>query len=91
MATSQEIVRWIRATGKRVVVTIVGFLLLGAGLVLMIVPLVPGMLVVLGGLRLLSGEYIWARRALAKGKAGARRAKQKGREAKESAQGKLEE
>jgi hypothetical protein len=51
----------------------------------MIVPIVPGMLVVRGGLLVLSGEYFWAKRALAKGKAGAIRTREKGREAKEIA------
>jgi hypothetical protein len=89
MATLQELGEWTKATGKRLLVTVVGFLLLGAGFVLLIVPIVPGMLVLMGGLVVLSGEYFWARRALDRGKEGARKAKEKGEEAKKGVQGKL--
>jgi flagellar biosynthesis component FlhA len=86
----REVLEWTRETGKRLAVTVGGFLLLVAGIVLMILPIVPGMLVFAAGLVVLSGEYIWATRALEKGKEGARMAKSKGKEAKESARETLE-
>jgi hypothetical protein len=46
MTTLREVAQWTRQAGKRLLITVVGFLLLGAGLVLMVVPIVPGFLVV---------------------------------------------
>ena len=50
---------------KRVILIVVGFTLLAAGLV-MSVPLVPGpgLLVVAGALAILAVEFVWARRLL---------------------------
>ena len=50
---------------KRVILIVVGFTLLAAGLV-MSVPLVPGpgLLVVVGALAILAVEFLWARRLL---------------------------
>jgi len=55
---------------KRVIVIVVGFTLLAAGLV-MSVPLVPGpgLLVVIGALAILAVEFVWARRLLEQVKA----------------------
>ncbi|MDQ3659782.1 MAG: hypothetical protein M3454_01710 [Actinomycetota bacterium] len=90
MATLQEVGQWTKAAGKRLLVTVVGFLLLGAGLVLMILPIVPGLLVVVSGLVVLSAEYFWATRALDKGKKGVQKTKEKGGKAKERVQEKLD-
>ncbi len=55
---------------KRVILIVVGFTLLAAGLV-MSVPLVPGpgLLVVIGALAILAVEFVWARRLLERVKA----------------------
>lgn len=59
---------------KRVILIVVGFTLLVAGLV-MSVPLVPGpgLLVVVGALAILAMEFVWARRLLERVKAQAAR------------------
>jgi hypothetical protein len=90
MATLKEVGHWTKAAGKRLLITVVGFLLLGAGLVLMVLPIVPGFLVVASGLVVLSAEYLWATRALDKGKKGVRKTKEKGAEAKERVQEQLD-
>ena len=91
MATLQEVSEWTKAAGKRLLVTVVGFLLLGAGLVLMVLPIVPGLIVVVSGLVVLSAEYVWASRALAKGKEGVRKTRRKGEEAKDKVQRMLDD
>lgn len=55
---------------KRVILIVVGFTLLAAGIV-MSVPLVPGpgLLVVIGALAILAVEFVWARRLLDRVKA----------------------
>jgi uncharacterized protein (TIGR02611 family) len=58
---------------KRVAITIVGFVLIIGGSLLLVLP-GPGMLVIIAGLAVLGTEYMWARRAL-------EMAKQKAREA----------
>jgi tellurite resistance protein TerC len=52
-------------TAKRVILIVVGFTLLAAGLV-MSVPLVPGpgLLIVAGALAILAVEFVWARRLM---------------------------
>lgn len=60
---------WIHSLkiAKRVVLIVVGFTLLAAGIV-MSVPLVPGpgLLVVVAALAILAVEFVWARRLLAR-------------------------
>ena len=60
---------WIQSLkiARRVVLIVVGFTLLAAGIV-MSVPLVPGpgLLVVVAALAILAVEFVWARRLLAR-------------------------
>ena len=63
MPRPKEIVGWIGSNGKRIAVTIIGFTLVAAGLVLLVLP-GPGLLVVAAGFAVLATEYAWARRAL---------------------------
>jgi hypothetical protein len=48
------------------------------------------LLVVVGGLAVLSAEYIWASRALSKGKESVQKTKQKGEEARDRVREKLD-
>jgi uncharacterized protein (TIGR02611 family) len=59
----RTLVTWIGRSGKRIAVTIIGFTLVAAGLVLLVFP-GPGILVILAGLAVLASEYAWARWAL---------------------------
>lgn len=61
---------------RRVVVTIIGVLLLGVGLVLLVVP-GPGILVVLAGLAVLGSEYDWAQDILSWSRQRIRRTREK--------------
>jgi hypothetical protein len=56
--------RFIRRSGKRIAVTIAGSLLVLAGLAGLILPIVPGWLLIIPGLALLATEYVWAQRLL---------------------------
>jgi uncharacterized protein (TIGR02611 family) len=49
---------------RRVVVTVVGFALLAVGLAGMVLPVLPGWLLILAALAMLATEYSWARLAL---------------------------
>jgi uncharacterized protein (TIGR02611 family) len=73
VATARGLVRWVGRNSKRVAITIVGFVLIIGGSLLLVLP-GPGMLVIIAGLAVLGTEYMWARRAL-------EMAKQKAREA----------
>jgi uncharacterized protein (TIGR02611 family) len=70
----RAVVRFILRSGKRIAVTVVGFVLLAGGLVMMVTP-GPGILVIIAGLAVLATEYAWARRTLDRTK---ERAKQGG-------------
>lgn len=63
-------IRFMLRNGKRIAVTVIGVVLLLAGLVMMVLP-GPGILLVVAGLAVLATEYVWAQSALnfAKGKA----------------------
>lgn len=63
MSRLSESAVWVGRTGKRVAVTVVGFSLIGVGLVLLVVP-GPGLLLIAAGLAVLATQYTWARRAL---------------------------
>ena len=80
MATSRDVIRWIGRNGRRVGVTIAGFVLILAGLAMLVLP-GPGVLVIIAGLAVLATEYAWAERALdaakRKAKAAAAKARQK--------------
>ena len=57
--------RWIARNTRRLVVTLVGFSILGAGLSMLVLP-GPGIIVVLLGFAVLAREFTWAERALDK-------------------------
>ena len=61
------IVRFIRTSGKRVVISIIGFAVLIAGGIMMVTP-GPGIVVILAGLAILASEWAWAERALDRAK-----------------------
>lgn len=63
MATARGMIRWVGRNSKRVAITIVGFVLVLGGMVLLVLP-GPGMLVIIAGLAVLGTEYMWARRML---------------------------
>jgi uncharacterized protein (TIGR02611 family) len=67
----KAVIRFILRSGKRIAVTVAGFVVLAAGLVMMVTP-GPGLLVIILGLAILATEYAWARRALDTAKAKAR-------------------
>ena len=62
-----QIVRFIGRSGKRIAVTVVGVLVLAAGIVMMVTP-GPGVIAILAGLAILATEWAWAERALDKAK-----------------------
>lgn len=64
-----QIVRFIGRSGKRIAVTVVGFAVLIAGVIMMITP-GPGVVAILAGLAILASEWAWAERALDRAKAG---------------------
>ncbi|HLA92263.1 MAG TPA: PGPGW domain-containing protein [Actinomycetota bacterium] len=69
-------IRFIGRNGKRIAVTVFGFVLLLAGLAMMVLP-GPGVLVIIAGLAVLATEYVWAERALNLAKQKAEQAKNK--------------
>jgi uncharacterized protein (TIGR02611 family) len=64
-----QIVRFIGRSGKRIAVTVLGFVVLVAGVVMMVTP-GPGVLAIVAGLAILATEWAWAERALDRAKAG---------------------
>ncbi len=56
-------VRFIARNGRRIAVSVAGFLLIAVGLALMVLP-GPGVLFLIAGLAVLATEYVWAQRAL---------------------------
>jgi uncharacterized protein (TIGR02611 family) len=70
------VARFIARNGKRVGVTIAGFLVLLAGLAMLVLP-GPGIIVIIAGLAILATEYVWAQRLL-------KIAKEKANEAKDA-------
>lgn len=74
MASFKAVVRWVGRSGKRIAITVIGFGLVGAGLVMLVIP-GPGLLVIVAGLAVLASEYAWAQRALDEAKRRARQAK----------------
>jgi uncharacterized protein (TIGR02611 family) len=62
-----SVVRYIARSGKRIAVTVIGFAVLLAGLVMIVTP-GPGIVVILLGLAILATEWAWAERALDRAK-----------------------
>lgn len=69
-------IRFIGRNGKRIGVSIVGFVLVAGGLVMLVLP-GPGLLLIIAGLAILATEYVWAQRALNFTKQKAEQAKNK--------------
>jgi uncharacterized protein (TIGR02611 family) len=69
-------IRFIARNGKRIAVTIAGFVLLLAGLLMMVLP-GPGLLFIILGFAVLATEYVWAERALNIARSKAEQAKDK--------------
>jgi uncharacterized protein (TIGR02611 family) len=65
---------FIQRSGKRIAVTIAGFAVLLAGVVLLVLP-GPGWLLIFIGLAILATEYVWAQRLLKTAKRKAEQAK----------------
>jgi uncharacterized protein (TIGR02611 family) len=86
MADLESIVRWVLRSTKRIVITLVGFVLVLAGLVMMITP-GPGLLVIVAGFAVLATEYAWARHWLERSRAQAHRTRQKVRERRQRRRG----
>ena len=63
MATARGMIRWVGRNSRRLAITIVGFVLVLGGIVLLVLP-GPGMLIIIAGLAVLGTEYMWARRML---------------------------
>jgi hypothetical protein len=68
--------RFIRRNGKRVGITIAGFVVVLAGAAMLVLP-GPGIVVIIAGLAILATEYVWAQRLL-------RLAKEKANQAKDA-------
>ncbi len=58
------VVVFIGRSSRRVVVTVIGVSLFLVGLAGVVLPVIPGPLLILAGLAILATEYVWARRAL---------------------------
>ena len=78
MATSREVIRWIGRNSKRAGITVVGFVLIIGGIILLPLP-GPGWLIIFAGLAVLASEYVWAERALDLAKKKAKAAANKAR------------
>ena len=65
------IIRWVGRSGKRIAVTVVGLVVLVAGVIMMVTP-GPGVLAIVAGLAILATEWAWAERALDRAQAGGR-------------------
>jgi len=74
MAEIRGIVQWVGRSGKRIGVTVLGFGLLIAGIIMLVFP-GPGILVIIAALAVLGSEYAWARSALNEAKRRAGQAK----------------
>jgi len=70
------IVRFMGRNGRRIAVSVLGLVLLLAGLVMMVLP-GPGILAIIAGLAVLATEYVWAERALNLAREKAEQAKNK--------------
>jgi len=76
VAPFKAVALFIKRSGKRIAVTIVGFAVLLAGVAMLVLP-GPGIVVIIAGLAILATEYVWAERMLAEAKRRAMQAKDK--------------
>jgi uncharacterized protein (TIGR02611 family) len=86
VADLPSIVGWVMRSTKRIVVTLVGFALVLAGLVMMVTP-GPGLLVIVAGLAVLATEYAWAKHWLERTRAQAHKARQRVRDRRQRGRG----
>jgi uncharacterized protein (TIGR02611 family) len=68
------VARFIARNGKRVAVTVAGFVVVLVGAAMLVLP-GPGIIVIIGGLAILATEYVWAQRLLKIAKEKANQAK----------------
>jgi len=64
MTGLRAVLVFVARSGWRVAVTVVGITLVLAGLAGIVLPVLPGPLLIIAGLAVLATEYVWARRAL---------------------------
>jgi hypothetical protein len=83
------VVVFVGRSSKRVAVSVVGIALVLAGLAGVVLPLLPGPLLIIAGLAVLATEYVWARRALeaARRRAGQAREKVRSRRSRRRGSG----
>jgi len=79
VANPKDVILWVGRNSKRVGVSIVGSVLILAGLAGLALPIIPGWLLIIAGLAVLGTEYAWAERALDSAKRKARAAASKAR------------
>lgn len=75
MPDLKSLTEWVLRSGKRIAITLIGFGLVIAGLVLIIFPGPFTIPLLIAGLAVLATEYAWARRALDETKKRARSAR----------------
>lgn len=56
-------VRFVMRNGRRMAISLAGFVLLLVGIVMLVIP-GPGLLLIVAGLAVLATEYVWAQRTL---------------------------
>jgi hypothetical protein len=64
MTGLRAVVVFVARSSWRLAVTVVGVTLILTGLAGIVLPVLPGPLLVIAGLAVLASEYVWARRAL---------------------------
>jgi uncharacterized protein (TIGR02611 family) len=86
----KAVFRFLGHNAKRIAVTVAGVVVLLVGLAGLVLPILPGWLLIFAGLGILATEYVWARRLLVKAKDIATAAKDKAVAKKDSRAAKKE-
>lgn len=81
------VVIFVGRSSRRVAVTVIGVALVLVGLAGVVLPVIPGPLLILAGLALMATEYVWARRALEAARRRANQARAKVRERRDRRKG----
>jgi hypothetical protein len=76
IAPFKAVALFIKRSGKRIAITIIGGLIVLIGIAMLVLP-GPGLLVIIAGLAILATEYVWAERLLLMAKEKAVQAKDK--------------
>ena len=76
IAPFKAVALFIKRSGKRIAITIIGGLVVLLGIAMLVLP-GPGLLVIIAGLAILATEYVWAERLLMMAKEKAVQAKDK--------------